>query len=135
MIQANELRIGNIIASSANQANKETWVIGKVHSISSIDAKFEQIEVETDESFTWFFKDNYFGIPLTEDWLVKFGFKNEKLNRYRLGKLLIALESDSYKKGRVYYNSWAIKERKPKYVHSLQNLYFALTGKELEIEL
>ncbi len=73
-------------------------------------------------------------IPLTEDWLVMFGFKKHRYH-YRKGKLDITLEGrDAYNElGRVYYNAWAILDKQPDYVHQLQNLYHALTGKELEI--
>jgi hypothetical protein len=33
--------------------------------------------------------------------------------------------------GRTYFKNFAILEESPKYVHQLQNLYFALTGEEL----
>lgn len=134
-MEAKNLRIGNFIASSGNPKNIETWVIGKVHSISSMDSEFEQIEVETEEEFTWFFKDNYFGIPLTEKWLIDFGFSGQPCD-YAKDKLSVCLkDSDSFhKEGRTYYNYWAILEKQPKYVHELQNLFFAITGTELELK-
>ena len=71
-------------------------------------------------------------IPLTEQWLLDFGFK-VKRDFYEKGKLSIASANlkDYYPNGRVYYNSWAIVESQPKYVHQLQNLYFALAQEEL----
>jgi hypothetical protein len=66
-------------------------------------------------------------IPLTEEWLLRFGFV-----KGRKDKFWVILENQlMYKYGRVYYNSWAILESQPKYVHQLQNLYFALTNQEL----
>ena len=134
-MEAKNFRIGNFIASSGNPENIETWVIGKVYSISSMDSKFEQIEIETEEEFTWFFKDNYFGIPLTEKWLINFGFIGQPCD-YTKDKLSVCLKgSDSFHKaGRTYYNSWAILEKQPTYVHELQNLFFAITGTELELK-
>ena len=42
------------------------------------------------------------------------------------------------KKDSIYFNRWQIRGlingHKIKYVHQLQNLYFALTGKELEMK-
>lgn len=68
-------------------------------------------------------------IPLTEDWLVKLGFKkwNSKGTTYSKGVLILHLR----KRG------WVVNKRflEPKYVHQLQNLYFALTNIELEINL
>ena len=69
-------------------------------------------------------------IPLTEEWLFKFGFDNKfnkgKINIIPKGRL-------GYKNGRTYFNSWTILEKQPDYVHELQNLYFALTGEELTL--
>jgi len=48
---------------------------GKVLSIGQEDQEFEQIYCECEESFNWYFRDNYFGIPLTKEWLVEFGYK------------------------------------------------------------
>lgn len=75
-------------------------------------------------------------IPLTEEWMVKFGFEKHKGTiSYDKDKLSIYLGETilSEKLGRTYFNSWAILEYSPKYVHQLQNLYFALTGEELTI--
>jgi hypothetical protein len=73
-------------------------------------------------------------IPLTEEWLLKFGFVKSKVSsQFDKEKLTIQIanELEYHKKGRVYFNSWAILEESIKYVHQLQNLYFALTGKEI----
>lgn len=72
-------------------------------------------------------------IHLTEEWLVKFGF--EKTGHYHWNGP-VYFELAGYKDGTFvnaincneYHNGEPIK-----YVHQLQNLYFALTGKELEI--
>lgn len=67
-------------------------------------------------------------IELTEHWLLKFGF--EKLNYTYLAKGLAVHNHDIvsfymlYEQNRTYI----------KYVHQLQNLYFALTGEELKIK-
>lgn len=75
---------------------------------------------------------NVNGVPLTEDWLVKFGFTNKSHSRhYDLGKITIAIADSIHVNGRVYYNSWAIRECTPKSVHQLQNLYYLLTGEKL----
>jgi hypothetical protein len=142
-MKANELRIGNIIASSGNPRNVETWVIGKVVSISSLESQFEQIEVETDEEFTWFFKDSYFGIPLTEEWLLKFGFTFwvDELGIkafylvYGIEYFCVATNGFWQLRSGLKNNdsAWRMGNNYPflKYVHQLQNLYFALTGEEL----
>lgn len=66
-------------------------------------------------------------IPLTEEWLLSFGFfwdnKEEMLIEgfYRLTPM-------NKKETEWYFNDFGLHI---KYVHSLQNLYYALTGKEL----
>ena len=77
-------------------------------------------------------------IPLTEEWLVKFGFENDKKG--------LILEFKNYSYSYLWFNNNSGQLRlvseggkflthdNLKYVHQLQNLYFALTGKELEIK-
>ena len=72
-MNANELRIGNYIISGNNGKYSENGIVGKVLEIGNVEREFEQIYCECDESFEWFFKDNYFGITLTEEWLDEFG--------------------------------------------------------------
>jgi hypothetical protein len=72
-------------------------------------------------------------IPLTEQWLLDLGFEKKSFT-YGLGKLSICLRrSNGYENGRTYYNSWAIIDSMPEFVHQLQNLHYVLTGKELII--
>jgi hypothetical protein len=73
-------------------------------------------------------------IPLTEEWLLKFGFE-------------LDIEDDGYSKGKykvsvsdegciffIYDSYYPIEICEFKHTHQLQNLYFALTGEELEIK-
>lgn len=65
-------------------------------------------------------------IPLTKEWLKKFGFIDDGYKPF--GKrdfLFIENVGVAYKLSLV--------DNTPKYVHQLQNLYFALTGEELTI--
>lgn len=84
-------------------------------------------------------------IPLTEEWLKKFGFKLEYGKYYSkcvqngVGRFVI---ENAYNLPCVLF----VNENEPNgvgcqtigksivYVHELQNLYFALTGEELEIK-
>jgi len=82
-------------------------------------------------------------IKLTDNWLERFGF--EKCN----GVWRIKLGEDLYLRGHIANNAFnccidgstcdiesrvSIKICKYKYVHQLQNLYFALTGEELKLK-
>lgn len=73
------------------------------------------------------------GEPLTATWLERFGFDKEEFC-FTKGKLSIVLASpEYYPNGRIYFNSWAIKEHQPEYVHQLQMLYFSLFLEHLTI--
>ena len=109
-MKANELRIGN-------------WVEYK-GSKSTLQIEHSEI------TEIYFGATNYIPIPLTEEWLLNFGFKFEK---------------EGYKKFRfrvvepVNYVGYLFCEgsrilREIRYVHQLQNLYFSLTGEELKIK-
>jgi hypothetical protein len=74
---------------------------------------------------------DYTPIPLTEQWLIDFGFENVSLGEWEKENIL--LDNEYTDKG-----IWNIVEESQcltinvKHVHQLQNLYFALTGKELK---
>lgn len=66
-------------------------------------------------------------IPLTEDWLVKFGFENNFGRYYKREGVQINLASGNVDLCESYFIPYKLL-----YVHQLQNLYHALTGTELE---
>ena len=74
-------------------------------------------------------------IPLTEEWLKDFGFesKNKKIGWYKKEGFLFTLRLQKNNILSVQFISNGLHKVliEIKYVHSLQNLYFALTGKEL----
>jgi len=110
-MEAKELRIGNWVLIN------DTPNIIRGGGIAAIEAGY--------------FKMPLCPIPLTPEILVKAGFVNGKLNKFHVfgnGNLTVeGYEAD--------YNGLYIGNIKNIYVHQLQNLYFALTGDELNIEL
>lgn len=117
-MNANELRIGDI-AYRTNKLTKEKLTIELTAScILDISANGEM------SSFI------YEPIPLTEEWFIKFGFEVTVNNNHYL-------EHGSIEIGRMSSKRFYIQIRSEnttldiKYVHQLQNLYFALTGQEL----
>jgi len=113
-MKASELRINN-------------WYYG-----DALGGGYEQITAkEILDFFDDPLDDYYQPIPLTEEWLLKFGFvaKNEG---YLCSNKKVYLSDDFYYYC-LYFDCEDVIEIK--YVHSLQNLYFALTGEELKIEL
>lgn len=83
--------------------------------------------------------DGFQPIPLTEEWLLKFGFKLNKLGN--LCKYIETKENGSrfitFKYSNYYKNWYIYLEHNPpcQYVHQLQNIIFVLTGEELEVKL
>ena len=79
-------------------------------------------------------------IPLTEEWLVKFGF--EKMDAFGWVKDFITLdESVAHYSFDMWRGTYSIEKcdmteipQEIKHVHQLQNLYFALTGQELQTD-
>jgi len=74
-------------------------------------------------------------IPLTEEWLLKFGFQKSMSWTYVVElkgnlKLVYYLGEKGWSIGFKSYSDFSNLE----YVHQLQNLYFALTGEELTLK-
>ena len=113
-MKASELRIGSWVFSEETESN---FVIDE-HSFSAISV--EHI-------------DAIKPIPLTEEWLVRFGFEIKKgawgtSAEIRIGRVRYVLYQNR--------NVWLIDHTDGfrvdfKYIHTVQNHYFALTGQEL----
>lgn len=123
-MEARELRIGNYVTGAKGaKYNGDTvkWNIGDY--------------IECNKYCDYI--DSFRPIPITEEWLIKLGFEktnsslHENKNAYQIkwwGRFVIindVLTPDEY-----YFLDGLNVDIK--YVHQLQNLYFALTGKELE---
>lgn len=131
MIQANELRLGNIIDAD-----------GEITRVKNI--YHDSVDIKTDRSINppsircvlyKYIKP----IPITVEFFIKNGFKKELCgDYYRLGDIVFWF-AFSYKginlKNKKYFAilmSGMNEVSKPiYYVHNIQNIYFALTGEEL----
>jgi hypothetical protein len=114
-MNANELRIGNKVLNQYGD-------IETITELSKIIANFE-----TGCSTYGIIEP----IPLTEDWLIKFGFKKNKTHFYEKGRFVYRHDF-GWKILENWVKDW-VGVAEIKYVHQLQNLYFALMGKELTI--
>ena|SRR6478736_823185 len=129
-MEANELRIGNWV--------KDHGESGEHYQVREIGEDMFSAGPMTVYSAGM---DYEYGIPLTEEWLLKFGFtqriafgnikmdefefKNEVFNLIVIGPIQSEM---------IYQIGFNFKTACPffiKYVHQLQNLYFALTGEKL----
>lgn len=71
-------------------------------------------------------------IPITKEWLLKFGFTQIDNCTYEIEMDGHVIEFDlRHRKMSVYFGDILLEL---KYVHELQNLYFALTSEELTIK-
>jgi hypothetical protein len=138
-MKANELRVGN-------------YVYGK---------EIETVKAIGIEGYIWFdYKRNLLvehcqPISLTEEWLEKFGFKawddkktiytlERHIDKYnntcfrfwlQLDKLVFDYIQNEIHPTESIFDDKNIIRLEVKYVHQLQNLYFALTGEELTIKV
>ena len=133
MIEANELRIGNLVYDNFDVSNPYVVTIFSLDDFIAISHGCNK----------------YQPIPLTEEWLVKCGFvKDSKIeylmghinNTYTKSYLIIGTYDNVFSPCVRMYDrdDWAYYEEigeNIKYLHQLQNLYFALTGEELTINL
>lgn len=125
-MKATELRIGNWV--------KYSHLIENVlHEFDSISGIFENNLVSIkSRPYTAFTLDSVNPITLTEEWLLKFGFEEDGHDWYFMSakdRFTDIGYSYSIKKNVFEVNECEMVE--VKYVHQLQNLYFALTGEEL----
>jgi hypothetical protein len=124
-MEASELRLGSKV---------ETFK-GNVESVTGIYTTEDYVEISTDTCVGVI--EDYKPIPLTEEWLLKFGFQFIKCgqdinngkychwNYWALNGFVIRSRN-----GRFGFNG-EVKDIDIKHVHQLQNLHFALTGEEL----
>jgi hypothetical protein len=72
-------------------------------------------------------------IPLTEEWLIKFGLKQSNLDIKRF--YLLGTDLYFFNNKKIIFNAESSSLYvELKYVHQLQNLYFSITQTELEIK-
>ena len=72
------------------------------------------------------------GINITEEWIKKLGFEEDSIieKRFNNGDYQVYFfKDDDY----IYFRQVGSTIAKIKYIHQLQNLYFALTGNELTL--
>lgn len=123
-MKANELRIGNWI-----------MLLDKTTQVDVVD--YNQV-IETEYGLVNL--KNVKPIPLTEEWLLNFGFETyttEKSKVYKLGNFMVIYVLKGRFAGNKYLKAFNISFSEfghIKHVHTLQNLYFALTGEELQIK-
>ena len=126
-ITARELRLGNL-------------VFGQYRVIEKVDLKilayvvsFEAGEVAGTKMPS--------PITLSEEWFLRFGFRHSSFmtaydQRGHSGEIFSIMDLADFDKPGYFALEWnQVYAGKPfRYVHELQNIYFTVTGKELEIK-
>lgn len=142
-MKANELRIGNYVKYVYSEKDFSiisgiTYEVPHLDEITGFEPLYDEIEP----------------IPITEEWLLKFGFVKENKRETKHHSNFYSMCVYDYKYSFAYAdfrNDWGFYHSYTdalndsdnnkfdfiscgiKYVHQLQNLVFALSGKELEI--
>ena len=112
-MEAKELRIGNWVYNATIKKEMQVYPM--------MIAQLSMVEGES----------NIEPIPLTEEWLLRFGFEKN-------GEEWFIHENNFelvFDEGKYFYTwdyNWCTSFG-IKYIHQLQNLYFALTGEELQL--
>jgi hypothetical protein len=141
-IKTNELRLGNFVFDDENipmqiaklETEKYTdWNSGNtINAILEKDGQYYESDIM-----------NY--IPLTEKWLLDFGFvrhHNDYFNSVLIIKNVVDFENGNpnsefefkvFPKTDLQSASDIMNSKKIKFVHELQNLYCSLTGIELSV--
>jgi hypothetical protein len=119
-MEAKELRIGNYVQYPNLKRPIKVSIIDTTETVTKTKAQ---------------------PIPLTEEWLLNFGFEWEDVESKTNGEtdkmlfkniLLMKRHQDTLWVACPY--GYLISPHRTLYVHQLQNLYFALTGEELTIK-
>ena len=120
-MKANELRIGNYLNGKQGHV-----VISEIRINNSVKIH--------DNTSSFYLGICLMPIEITKKWLLKLGFEyNEFEDLYQKAGFDIDIEDNVY--CHFYFNEYGDWYKYIEYVHELQNLYFALTGEELTVEL
>jgi hypothetical protein len=125
MIKATDLRIGNYVKDKKYPITYKVTAIGENGGWMQVTDEFEDIDSAIEKLEP---------IPLTEEWLLRMGFRNGTLKKYKkeVGMWRKNKCSLYWQKGKGFRLSG--KGIKVKSVSQLQNLYYFLTGKELVLK-
>ena len=127
MIESNELRIGNLVTDEFYDSYRNIIEVDSISdkgiNIFVEDGQFAQTWIEPAYRF-----DTIFGIPLTEEWLLNFGYKQNSFSLNFENSTRISI----FKK----YNCFIAQIdntviREIKYIHQWQNIFYDFTNEEL----
>jgi hypothetical protein len=125
-MKAEELRIGNLVLIPYNKSNKQ-------------EGFFEATISQIGDFGAYIKPEDYEPILLTEEWLLKFGFIDltERCGLKVMFSIInkhIHINTETMSYCEIDYEQNIIDIIRVEHVHQLQNLYFALTGEELQLQ-
>jgi hypothetical protein len=137
MIQAKELMIGNYLYCEYS---------GEIIQVTEI--KNDGVYASSNKTVIerYYYYEEIHSIPIDEKWLTDFGFKYLEAGFYNKSGWYYNLDNQDQKTFIFLNNHFDVSilintqfqnffiDTDIKSIHSLQNLYFALTGKELELK-
>jgi hypothetical protein len=130
-MEVKNFRIGNLLTSKG-------W--GNVGAIEGIEVTEDGFELKV-KGYVHPWDDKYFDlapIQITDEWLKKLGFVDIGNDDFLIApptKRISSFKAGINKHfGKFSWSNMVLNEIEIKYVHELQNLFFALTGEELSIE-
>jgi len=137
-MKLNELRKGNLICP-INRGGyihlPMTLIVLKVLTIGIFEVEALPIDKNPVQEENWLKikSSDISEIPLTKEWLLKFGFDWDGYGEFLKEGLLIDCEYTDKGKWAAMFNMISIPYEL-EYVHQVQNLYFALYAEELTIK-
>lgn len=136
-MEVKELRIGNIVGKTYFQLASEKHIVSSIKSVyyAEVAGVYENAAaLRGERGLRHVAIENIEPIPITEEWLLKFGFKEyhstgvvRRFESTVLGDVVFHLSATNY---------LVIKHLfvRCEYVHQLQNIFFALKNEELTIK-
>lgn len=135
MVTSKDLRLGNYILGFYEDEygleENEDVLFEAICKVTSLDCSGFldfNIYVESDDCNVEVY-EKFEGIELTEEWLFKLGFINDKVLEFYRNDFTDSTIIIDYN----FICLLGYSHVKLNYVHELQNLYFALTGSELTV--
>lgn len=141
-MKASELRIGNLfyMVDRSHYVHLPITTPLKVIQIglAIIDAVREDQNPATVSEWLHISTHDISPIRLTEEWLTKFGFEMKERDVPALDTIEFFIK-DGHEfiqdvNGKWFLSGYSWNTHRFSHVHQLQNLYFALTGNELELK-
>lgn len=137
-MEANELRIGNLVNGTGMNGCYYDGINFIVLSVSSDSIKLapKKSFIHLGQGGFLVHPKNLSGIPLTPEWLERLGFNLDRDHFKTEGRFPIYCDFKIWARNVDSDGEWKVNHNGDdltyvRYVHQLQNLYYALTGEEL----